>query len=223
MAAIAAFLSERERRPTANNFCNNPLDFIHTSNLSFYIDDINPFIFQIIDELRSIRTSWEPVTRTTQKGFQSSVDIFKTPTSKLQILQKIIESELDNYQAKFKSAPCSLIKRWPSRKKLSGWHVILKQHGHQTSHIHPNGWLSGIIYLQVVPSLGKDEGAIEFSLNGPSYSHPDSSKKLYQPSTGDIVLFPSSLHHRTIPFSTDADRICISFDLLHDYKSAGTH
>jgi hypothetical protein len=27
------------------------------------------------------------------------------------------------------------------------------------------------------------------------------------------VLFPSSLHHRTIPFSTDADRIVVAFDL----------
>ncbi len=27
------------------------------------------------------------------------------------------------------------------------------------------GWLSGVIYLKVVPPLGKDEGAIEFSLN----------------------------------------------------------
>ena len=30
---------------------------------------------------------------------------------------------------------------------------------------------------------------------------------------GDIVFFPSSLHHRTIPFSTDTDRIIVSFDL----------
>lgn len=26
-------------------------------------------------------------------------------------------------------------------------------------------------------------------------------------------MFPSSLHHRTIPFSTDADRIMVAFDL----------
>ncbi len=31
--------------------------------------------------------------------------------------------------------------------------------------------------------------------------------------TGDIVLFPSSLFHRTIPFTADEDRICIAFDL----------
>jgi hypothetical protein len=33
---------------------------------------------------------------------------------------------------------------------------------------------------------------------------------------GDIVLFPSSLFHRTIPFSADEDRICVAFDLKPD-------
>jgi hypothetical protein len=30
---------------------------------------------------------------------------------------------------------------------------------------------------------------------------------------GDIVLFPSSLYHRTIPFNSDEERVCIAFDL----------
>ena len=33
---------------------------------------------------------------------------------------------------------------------------------------------------------------------------------------GNIIWFPSSLHHRTIPFSTDIDRIVIAFDLIPD-------
>jgi len=71
-----------------------------------------------------------------------------------------------------------------------------------------------VIYLKVVPSLEKDEGAIEFSLNGPNYSNLGSPNLKYHPEIGDIVLFPSSLYHRTIPFSTDTDRIIVSFDLI---------
>ena len=78
--------------------------------------------------------------------------------------------------------------------------------------------LSGVIYLMVVPSLGNDEGAIEFTLDGPNYLDADSPKKIYQPRLGDILLFPSSLHHRTVPYSTDTDRICISFDLMPGAK-----
>ena len=97
---------------------------------------------------------------------------------------------------------------------MSGWHVILKQQGYQIAHIHPKGWLSGVIYLMVVPSQGRDEGAIEFSLNGGNYSDDGLPKVVHQPKVGDIVFFPSSLHHRTIPFTTNMDRIIVSFDLM---------
>ena len=96
------------------------------------------------------------------------------------------------------------------------WHVILKKQGYQSAHIHPAGWLSGVIYLKVVPPLDNDEGAIEFSLNGPNYSNLNSPQLIHRPEVGDIVFFPSSLHHRTIPFSTDTDRIVIAFDLKPD-------
>ena len=92
----------------------------------------------------------------------------------------------------------------------------MKRQGHQDAHIHPGGWLSGVIYLKVVPSLGKEEGAIEFSLNGKNYHDVNSSKLTFQPEVGDIVFFPSSLYHRTIPFSTNEDRIIVSFDLMPD-------
>jgi hypothetical protein len=39
------------------------------------------------------------------------------------------------------------------------------------------------------------------------------------PKVGDIVLFPSSLFHRTIPFESNEQRICIAFDL----KPASKH
>ena len=74
-----------------------------------------------------------------------------------------------------------------------------------------------MIYLKVIPSLGKNEGAIEFSLNGDNYSDLNSPKLTHEPELGDIIFFPSSLHHRTIPFSTDDDRIIISFDLQPDF------
>ena len=57
-----------------------------------------------------------------------------------------------------------------------------------------------------------------------SDSDSTSPKFTYQPKLGDILLFPSSLHHRTIPFTTQSDRIIISFDLLPDtnnYKPIG--
>ena len=130
--------------------------------------------------------------------------------------KSIIINELDSYYTKFKNEPCSYITKWPSEKIVFGWHVILKQQGYQSAHIHPTGWLSGVIYLKNVPTMGKHEGAIKFSLDSPSYPDNCSSSRMHEPEVGDIVFFPSSLHHRTIPFTTDADRIIVSFDLMPD-------
>ena len=214
IAAFAAFIANREKKDTANNFCKNPLEFISISNISNHINDSNLFISELIEELSDIKTSWEPYNKSTKKGFQSRVNLFENPLEKTSYLQSIIIKELDLYYSKFKDKSCVYIQKWPSKKRLTGWHVILKKHGNQKVHIHPSGWLSGVIYLKVVPTLGKYEGAIEFGLNGKRYSHVDSPTIIHQPKLGDIVFFPSSLNHSTIPFSTDTDRIIVSFDLL---------
>ena len=214
VAAFSSFISHKEKKEVKNNFCKNPLEFLYFSNLSSHFKNPNKFIDDLIDELKNIGVSWEPSNKTTIKGFQSTKNLFTNSKGKVKNLQKIIISELQKYNLKFKNKSCLFIKKWPLKKNLFGWHVILKQQGYQNPHIHPSGWLSGVIYLKTVPSLEKNEGAIEFSLNAQNYSDPKLLKIIHQPKEGDIVFFPSTLHHRTIPFSTDKDRIVVSFDLL---------
>jgi len=67
------------------------------------------------------------------------------------------------------------------------------------------------------------EGAFEFGTHGDDYpinnnkSIEDFPKSHVMPKVGDIVLFPSSLFHRTIPFHADSKRICIAFDLKPNF------
>jgi len=216
VAALAAFIAKKEKRYTANNFCNDPLKFIEISNISSHIKNSKDFIPKILEELLNVKTTWEPSEKSTHNGFQSSKNLFNKPSKNLYFLQSIINKQLDLYFFRFQKESCDFIKKWPSKKNLFGWHVILKQLGYQTPHIHPSGWLSGVIYLKVVPSLGKNEGAIEFSLNGSHFSDAQMPTLVYQPKTGDMVFFPSSLHHKTVPFTMNTERIIISFDLLPD-------
>ena len=215
VAAFSSFFSNVNKKETANEFCSNPLDLIYFSNISAHFDEHESFSEGVIQELRGIENTWEPNNKTTNKGFQSKahVNIFENEATQIKRLESIITSELDSFHSKFKNNSCTLIKEWPANYRLRGWYVILNQLGYQDLHIHPSGWLSGVIYLKVVPSLTRNEGSIEFGLDSSHYSHIKSPKFIYEPKLGDIVLFPSSLYHKTIPFTTDAERIIVSFDL----------
>ena len=217
IAAFSSFIEFKEKKDTTFNFCKNPIDFISYSNISSHLEKPKSFINKIINELQNIETKWEPMGKTTVKGFQSRPNLFINPQKNILTLKSIITNEIDKYQLRFKNKICTFIKDFPSLRNLACWHVILKKQGHQNAHIHPGGWLSGVIYLKVAPDLGKDEGAIEFSLNGEHYTDFSSPKIIYRPKIGDIVLFPSSLHHRTIPFTSDTDRVSIAFDLMPNY------
>jgi len=218
IAAFAAFISEAQKKPTSYNFCPKPIDFINVTNLSSHVNDSVAYVEELIEELNKIETIWEPSGKSTVNGFQSlnGMNLFESSSGKIDQLKSIIINELASYYLKFQNEPCSYIKNFPSMNNLYGWTVTLKHQGHQSAHIHTSGWLSGVIYLKVVPSREKDEGAIEFSLNDKYYHDDNSPIFTFQPEVGDILFFPSSLHHKTIPFSTDTDRIIISFDLRPD-------
>ena len=81
--------------------------------------------------------------------------------------------------------------------------------------MHKLGWLSGSLYLKIPMTLSSSEGHIVFSLNGANY--PTGSKifpeKEVEIETGDIVLFPSSVFHRTLPFDSEENRVTLAFDV----------
>lgn len=220
IAAFSAFISHKLQRQTAHNFCNNPLSFLSISNLAAHLEHSEDFARRLVDDLYPLETIWQPAGKATVNGLQTRRDVvlFNQESPFIQKLKTIIYQEIASYRKKFNDEPCAFIQHWPADSTLAGWHVILKRQGHQGPHIHPGGWISGVVYLRVVPPLGKNEGAIEFGLNGSFYSEPNSPRVLHQPKVGDIALFPSSLHHRTIPFTTERDRIVIAFDLMPKFE-----
>ena len=147
-------------------------------------------------------------------GVQSSGNLFLEARGALADLDRIIRKEVAAYRLKLQSSDCGFIKMWPQVYVLSGWYILMEKGGLLKSHNHTDGWLSGVFYLKM-PSAKSDEGSIEFGLHRDDFPilDPEYPRALYKVKEGDLVLFPSSLFHRTIPFHSDEERLCIAFDL----------
>mgnify|MGYP001984695445 CR=1 FL=1 len=109
-----------------------------------------------------------------------------------------------------------MIKKWPIEYSLYGWLISMQSGGELQPHIHNQGWLSGSIYINVpskskadsgnlVVSLGEDKDATDTRIN---------EKKTLDVVTGNLVLFPASLTHYTIPFESEEERIVLAFDVI---------
>ena len=218
LAAFSSFIAESQKKVTAHRFCKKPLEFLHFTNLSSKIENSNSFITDLIKDLDNVLSEWQPPNQSAVGGFQTTGNLFRYSNSNILTLKEIILNEIDLYYEKFQNENCSFMEKWPNEKNIIGWHMRLKEQGYHNFHIHPSGWLSGVIYLKVVPSLNKNEGAIKFNLTGPNISDSNLPEIIHNPAVGDMILFPSSLYHGTIPFSTDTDRIVVSFDLNPSLK-----
>ena len=112
-----------------------------------------------------------------------------------------------------------LIKEWGTNKSeeshtpklLSAWYVIMRSGDFHVLHEHSGqsgSQVSGAVYLNVPQNLPEPQGNINWIM---SDAHTVTSSS---PKTGDIFLWPSYLLHTIYPFSSDEERIMISFNGL---------
>ena len=221
VAALSAFVSHQLDKVDIFPFCPNPLDMVHIINIKHHIQNTDEFISNLLDEMNAIEASWEPHNKTTKRGFQTADKLFENNTPNIKKLRRIISSELNVYKETFAHRNNQLIKNWPDDLRFAAWYVKLLQGGHQGSHIHPSGWVSGVLYLKTVNNPIDNEGAIKFGLHGYDYpliNQKNVPNKIYQPESGDLVLFPSSLFHETVPVMQSVERCVVAFDLLNQIK-----
>jgi uncharacterized protein (TIGR02466 family) len=213
-AAVSAFVAHQRNQEDPYQYCTNPLDFVKNKNWSEYDFKSLNLIDQIIKESDEYQMVWE--SRTTKFGFQGSNNVFDNPSPNISHLKDILRQAIADYYDYFKSESNILMTSWPRKYQLKGWYNRLLKNGYHTAHIHPEGWISGVVYLRTPAPSRDNEGAIEFSLHGYDLPIIDENypRKQHRPKKGDIILFPSSLFHRTIPFTTDTERCVIAFDLM---------
>ena len=198
------------------NFCKNPLDFVYHNNIAPLAAENSQLLSDLLRDINFAEIAERKQGRL-HYGIQSAGNLFKRPEESFKKLSALIKLEIEAYRKRFAGQDCEVMKSFPSELEFSSsWYVKMRQGGHLTSHIHETGWLSGTVYLTLPQDkVNSTDGSIEFSTHGDNYpqKHTNFPTKTISPIVGDIVLFPSSLFHRTIPFSSNEERICVAFDL----------
>ena len=175
-------------------------------------------ILEIIDLLlgKSIQTKNQGHLA---NGYQTSGNLLNLPYEPIRALRELLIKKIDDYNQLCQiNTDKNFFANWKKNiYTLHGWAIIMNKGGSLAYHNHLNGWLSGTFYMQM-PDEGDslEEGAIEFSHQGPKYPAGKSlfRTKLIAPCARDLNIFSSSLFHRTLPFQGSKQRICIAFDVV---------
>ncbi len=213
VAAISAYASHQFGSEDPYPFCVNPLDFVSIKNIKTSSEEGRDLVGSVRNQILEMDLD-SGHQSLLNSGFQSGPSLFVDPRGPIAKLRAMLQDEVKSYRSGRADSDCLFVKEWPENSNMSAWYVLMEQGGHLTMHNHPAGWLSGVIYLEM-PNRSGDEANIEFGLHGNNLPIVDHNypKKVYQVTEGDLILFPSSLFHRTLPFHSKGNRLCVSFDL----------
>lgn len=135
-------------------------------------------------------------------------------------LQAMIQREILGYVAGLPEGTHPFLQGRPAQASLRNWCVITEGDGHETWHVHQNGWLSGTYYVQVpdhiVAGTGRG-GCIAFGLPEDQVGEENAARfgeTLVRPRPGLMLLFPSHTYHRTYSHGGSGRRICYAFDVI---------
>ncbi|MCB5206668.1 tetratricopeptide repeat protein [Methylovorus mays] len=216
LATLSTHYSTNFGVPDSYRFCPQPMDYVFHSRIAPLAEQDSTLLHALLKDITLTEIAERKQGRL-HHGIQSAGNLFKRSEASFKTLAQLIKQQVQAFREHYAGQDCELIEGFPDDIEFtSSWYVKMQKGGHLTSHIHEIGWLSGCVYLAIPKDKqGEHDGSIEFSTDGDEYprQHDDFPVKVIAPQVGDIVLFPSSLFHRTIPFNSNEERICVAFDI----------
>jgi tetratricopeptide (TPR) repeat protein len=171
--------------------------------------------------IRLHKTTRQPLDQSVRNGTQTVGYLFSSPDPIIQTYKALIETHVQNYLNKLPlDNHHPLLQRNTGRFRFSGaWSVKLGNAGFHTNHVHPEGWLSLCTYLDVPPSINKDDptqaGWLKLGETALSVDNAEKPDRTICPEEGLCVIFPSFIWHGTIPFSADGGhRMTLPCDIV---------
>ena len=214
--AASAFVAQQLCDLNIYEFCNNPIGLVTAYNI--LEDDQTGDNIALLKQLEKdiskgdLNRQFSPGH--ISNGYKSIDNLFVDSTEQIFKLDILLRRFINYYFESHCSKRSLFIDYWPLNYDLDGWYIQLDRGGEISAHVH-TGWASGVLYLRTPKNRSHDEGNIEFTLRG--FDLPviqdNYPRKTVETAPGVLVLFPSSLPHRVIPFSSNEERICIAFDM----------
>jgi len=187
------------------------------------VGDIDDFNRRLVDFIHQNPTLMSERPNRATTGGAQTLDLAQDQAAVMQQFKAAVNRAVAQYlAARQHSDESGYFAEVPTQWQLSIWAVVLASGGFQAPHNHPTGFVSGVYYPRVPAVVGDDgeDGYIEF---GPSnvtgadgQQLASSLRKTARPREGRMFLFPSYLWHRTIPYTSDEERISVAFDVLWD-------
>ncbi|HAT52335.1 MAG TPA: hypothetical protein DCS80_03535 [Betaproteobacteria bacterium] len=194
-----------------NPFANDMTAYVHKASLNEHCN-----FKDLFEALAAEIIGNNNITRRPQSllsnGEQTAGDLFQMGGKLVREAEAVIMNEITSYRERYAKSTDGFITKWPQSYKLNGWLINMTEGGSLAPHMHELGWLGGAVYISVPKKQGSDEGNFVVCKDGGEYLK--ASSKIVDVNSGDIVLFPASLMHYTIPFSSEKNRIVLAFDLI---------
>ena len=216
-ALIGSLTSRSEikyRIKRSNPFCGYPLKYVFKTDLTKQYNFQNTFIKPIKNFLKEdvFSSRYQSLLI---NGHQTPAILFNKKNEALYKIKNIIHLEVEKYLDHFKESKEGFIKFWPKSYKINAWLVSMKSGGKIRPHMHEHGWLSGSIYINVPPKLEINSGNLIVSIDDQEIEAENNiNQKIIDVVIGSLCLFPASLHHYTIPFESNEERIVLAFDII---------
>ena len=219
LATLSAHYAQNFKAPDPYNFCPSPLKFVHHEQIPELMENDQKLIKELVNDINNadIFQKYQG-SFNGSSGQQSSGHLFRRPEKSFAKLSDALIKSIKKYYLQYQNEGNEFIRSFPLSISFdNAWYVKMQSGGYLTAHTHEKGWISGAVYLAIPKENGPNgqEGAIELSTDGGDYPrlHDEFEKKVILPNRGDVIFFPSSVFHRTIPFSSNEERICIAFDI----------